>query len=132
VAHVAARVTELSSVGPVVERPDPSPIKTGKGLNVIKGARIESVEGGVRVTYVNGQRNLDTRQISLTESVGLFRVTFSAQGGRTRITVSPPSMLEHRVARSKYLVEITPLLDDEEAMAEFARILNGLALGAMC
>ena len=128
ISHVETRVRELSSVGPVKERPDTSAIKTGKGLNIIKGVKIEQVANGVRVTYVNGERNLDTKGRSLTESVGLFKVTFSADGGRTRITVTPPSVLEHSVAHSKYFVNIAPLLDDEEAVAEFTRIRDGLML----
>ena len=55
---------------------------------------------------------------------------FGTEAGKSTISVSVPETLEHEFAKSKYMINIDPLLDDEEAAEEFARIKQSLKFSA--
>lgn len=131
ISSVARQIRSLSSIklGQREKSYDPG-IKTGKGMSAIEGMEIEEVENGVKVTYFSGRRNLNTGTVSMTKSVGIFKVKLGADGKKATISVTPPETLEHEIAKNKYLMDIDPLLDDAEAAKEFARIGQALQINA--
>lgn len=91
----------------------------------VKGMEAVQQPGGIKVSYVNGERDVDTGKVSLTRSSAVFAYVMETGGDTIKVKVSAPKQLETVKQTNMLFIPYTQLASDEKLAGDLQQIYNG-------